>query len=304
MHALAILVPAAAVDSTSDLLSEELGALSVSVQDADAGSAAEQPVFDEPGQGSTGAWQRALLSALFADEAAAMKAATWVAATQGTSGASILELAAVADDDWVRRSQAQFGPTEIAAGFWIVPSWCEVPAAARMSIHLDPGRAFGTGTHPTTRMCLRWLAADGAAAARSWHRVLDYGTGSGVLAIAAALLGAVEIDALDLDPDAVETARINAQANGVVLRTGLPDIARAPYGLIVANILATPLKLLAPLLSALLDSGGTLVLSGILERQADELAAAYAPWLDLGIAEAQDGWILMTGTRTSGYSTA
>jgi ribosomal protein L11 methyltransferase len=177
-----------------------------------------------------------------------------------------------------------------------VPSWHEPPAAARQVIRLDPGLAFGTGTHPTTRMCLRWLAARPAGALAA-ERVLDYGCGSGILAIAAALHGAQAVDAVDIDPAAVQATKDNAARNGVVLAAGLPDAARGPYGVVLANILATPLKLLAPLLAAQVAPGGWLVLAGILERQADEVAAAYAPALALQVADAEDGWALMVGQR-------
>jgi ribosomal protein L11 methyltransferase len=297
MYTLALIVPAASVDAVSDALSDELGALSVSVEDADAGSPAEQAVFDEPGVAATAAWQRAILSALFADEGAATSAAAGLSAALGEAGVTILSIVAVDEQDWVRITQAQFGPSEIVPGFWIVPSWVEVPRGASHVIRLDPGRAFGTGTHPTTRMCLRWIAAHSESRERSWPRVLDYGTGSGVLAIATGLFGAEAIDAVDIDPAAVEAARANALANGIVLRAGPVEMASGMYSLVVANILAAPLKLIAPLLGSLLDAGGELVLSGILARQVDELRAAYAPWLDLAIAELDDGWVLMTGTR-------
>ncbi len=299
MHSLAVRVPAAEVEAVSDQLGDELGALAVTVDDADAGSADEQPVFDEPGAGATGVWQRAIVTALFESEQGALQAATAIAAAAGETGASIMAIVPVGDDDWIRLSQSQFGPTAIGDDFWIVPSWCEVPAAARWSIRLDPGRAFGTGTHPTTQMCLRWLVARRLAPADVWRRVLDYGTGSGVLAIAAALCGAQEIDGVDLDPAAVEAAGANAATNGVALRVGLPELARGPYSLVLANILATPLKILAPLLCALLDEEAALVLSGILERQADELIEAYAPWLALHVADVQDGWILLAGARSA-----
>jgi ribosomal protein L11 methyltransferase len=296
MHALTLVAPAAAVDAICELLEDEPAALAVSVEDADAGSPAEQPVFDEPGAGATGAWRRALINALFASEGDATAAATLLAASQQAAGASILAIAAVDERDWVRLTQAQFGPQEVAAGFWIVPTWSEVPAHAEHVIRLDPGQAFGTGTHPTTRMCLRWIV-ERARAGRRWQRVLDYGAGSGVLAIAAGLLGARDIDAVDIDPTAVATAEANARANGVALTSGLPDLARGSYGLVVANILATPLKLLAPVLCACLDEGGDLVLSGILERQVGELQAAYAPWLALDVGASEDGWVLLTGSR-------
>jgi ribosomal protein L11 methyltransferase len=296
MHALTLVAPAAAVESICDLLDASVPPLAVSVEDADAGSAAEQPVFDEPGIGSTGAWQRALVNALYASEAEATAAATLLAASAPAGGASILAIAPVDDRDWVRLTQAQFGPQEVAPGFWIVPTWSDVPAAAEHVVRLDPGQAFGTGTHPTTRMCLRWIVAN-ARQGRRWARVLDYGCGSGVLAIAAGLLGAADIDAVDIDATAVATARANALANGVALRSGLPEAASGTYGLVVANILATPLKLLAPVLFSLLAKDGDLVLSGILERQAGEMRKAYAPWLAMEVAAIDDGWVLMTGSR-------
>ncbi len=172
-----------------------------------------------------------------------------------------------------------------------MPTWHEPPAQAREVIRLDPGLAFGTGTHPTTRMCLRWIATrQGAAPAR----VLDYGCGSGILAIGAAKFGAAEIDAVDIDPAAVEATRLNAEANGVRLKTGLPDAAGGRYDVVLANILATPLKVLAPLLCAHVKPGGALVLAGILERQAEELKQAYAPYAALDVSDGEDGWILMT----------
>jgi len=298
MHALALLVPAAAVDALSDLLADELDALSVSIEDADAGSDAEQPVFDEPGVAAGGTWAHARVTALFADEAQATAAAAAVAA-RNSNVVHVVAIAAVEDHDWVRLTQAQFGPCPIADGFWIVPTWSEVPADARHVIRLDPGRAFGTGTHPTTRMCLRWIAENGVAGATAWPRALDYGCGSGVLAIAASRFGAGEVDAVDVDPAAVETTRANALANGVVVRAGAPEIAAGRYALVVANILAAPLELLAPALAALVDDGGALVLSGILDRQTDALRAAYAPWLALDAVAHDEGWVLLAGRRTA-----
>jgi ribosomal protein L11 methyltransferase len=205
----------------------------------------------------------------------------------------------VPDEDWLRLTQSQFAPVSITGEFWIVPSWHEPPAGARQVIRLDPGLAFGTGTHPTTRMCLRWIARQAADRSAAWSRVLDYGCGSGILAIGAALHGGRGIDAVDIDPAAVESTRANAEANGVQLSTGLPDAARGEYPLVLANILATPLKLLAPLLCGHVAPGGDLVLAGILERQADELKAAYAPWVALEVSDQEDGWILMTARRAS-----
>ena len=161
-------------------------------------------------------------------------------------------------------------------------------------IRLDPGLAFGTGTHPTTRMCLRWIARQPQG---SLGRVLDYGCGSGILAIGAAKFGAQDIDAVDIDPAAVESSQQNAHANGVQMHSGLPELAQGSYQTVLANILATPLRVLAPLLCAHVAAGGHLVLAGILERQADELKEAYAPYLPLQVADAQEGWILMTAQR-------
>jgi len=297
VHALALLCPAAAVDALSELLADELDALAVSIEDADAGSDAEQPLFDEPGVAAAGTWTHARVSALFADEAQATAAAAAVVA-EGSGEVRVVAIAAVEDHDWVRLTQAQFGPSRIADGFWIVPTWSEVPSEARQVIRLDPGRAFGTGTHPTTRMCLRWIVEHGDAGV-AWPRALDYGCGSGVLAIAASRFGAREVDAVDVDPAAVETTRANAIANGVVVRAGAPDIAAGRYALVVANILAAPLELLAPALAALVADGGDLVLSGILDRQADALRSAYAPWIALDAVAHDEGWALLAGRRTA-----
>ena len=297
MHALALLCPAAAVDALSELLADELDALAVSIEDADAGSDTEQPLFDEPGVAAAGTWTHARVSALFADEAQATAAAAAVVA-EGSGEVRVVAIAAVEDHDWVRLTQAQFGPSRIADGFWIVPTWSEVPSEARQVIRLDPGRAFGTGTHPTTRMCLRWIVEHGDAGV-AWPRALDYGCGSGVLAIAASRFGAREVDAVDVDPAAVETTRANAIANGVVVRAGAPDIAAGRYALVVANILAAPLELLAPALAALVADGGDLVLSGILDRQADALRSAYAPWIALDAVAHDEGWALLAGRRTA-----
>jgi ribosomal protein L11 methyltransferase len=298
MHALTVIVPAPWVDAVCDRLCDELHALSASIEDADAGSEIEQPVFDEPGVDASSAWRRARVSALFADEAAATAAAAALVASR-IEALGVESIAAVGDHDWVRLTQAQFGPCEISPGFWIVPTWSDVPPQARQVIRLDPGRAFGTGTHPTTRMCLRWIAEHGNAGSDGWSRVLDYGCGSGVLAIAACRFGARHVDAVDIDAAAIEATRANALANGVSIDTGAPADAVGPYPLVVANILAAPLKLLAPVLAGLLAAEGHLVLSGVLSRQAEELRTAYAPWLDLHVAGSDEGWILLVGRRAA-----
>src|SRR6218665_6967 len=194
-------------------------------------------------------------------------------------------------------TEGEFAAVEIAGQFWIVPSWHALPAQAVHSLRLDPGLAFGTGTHPSPRMCLRWIAGRGAPEGQPLGRVLDYGCGSGILALAAAKFGARDVDAVDIDPAAVQATARNAQANAVQLHAGLPEQARGEYQTVLANILATPLRVLAPLLCGHLAPGGRLVLAGILERQAQALKQAYAPWLALTVTDAEDGWILMTARR-------
>lgn len=304
MIELVLRAPAAVVEPLSDLLMDELDALSVSVEDADADTDAEQALFGEPGMPAPApGWERSTLKALFDTEAAAEQAATLALAQFGAGGAHVQALHTVAEQDWVRLTQSQFAPVEITPEFWVVPSWHEAPAAARQVIRLDPGLAFGTGTHPTTRMCLRWLARCRSEPTRAdLARVLDYGCGSGILAIGAAVVGAAQIDAVDIDPAAVQSTRDNAAHNGVAperLAVGLPDLAQGAYTLVLANILATPLKLLAPLLSGHVAPGGWLVMAGILERQADDVTAAYAPGLDVQVADREDGWVLMCAHRAA-----
>ncbi|MDA7417906.1 50S ribosomal protein L11 methyltransferase [Xenophilus arseniciresistens] len=295
MFELRLMVPEDRVELMGEAL-EELDALSVSVEDADAHTDAEQALFGEPGMPPPReGWQRSRLVALFQDEAAARHAGQVLAAQDFFEGCELLGVNVLPEQDWVRLTQSQFSPVEITSDFWIVPSWHEPPEAARHVIRLDPGLAFGTGTHPTTRMCLRWIAtrAEGELGAR----VLDYGCGSGILAIGAAKFGASDIDAVDIDPAAVQSTQFNAQANHVQLNAALPEGAKGAYDTVLANILATPLKVLAPLLCAHVREGGALVLAGILERQADELKQAYAPWLQLTVSDSEDGWILMTARR-------
>ena len=293
MFELILLAPVAQVEILSEAL-DALDALSVSVEDADAQTPAEQALFGEPGMPPPKAgWERSRVVSLFSDEAGARDAAGVLSAQDFFAGCQLVAIQSVPEQDWVRLTQSQFTPVEITPEFWIVPTWHEPPAQARQVIRLDPGLAFGTGTHPTTRMCLRWIAGQGAAN-KPLGRVLDYGCGSGILAIGAAQFGAVAIDAVGIDEAAVESTRANAEANHVTLNAGLPDKAEGTYQTVLANILATPLKVLAPLLCARVAPGGALVLAGILERQADELKAAYAPYCQLQVADQEDGWILMT----------
>lgn len=290
MHELSLLCPEDRVEQVSEAL-EALDALSVSVEDADAQTDAEQALFGEPGMPPPKeGWQRSRIVALFAQEQGAQEAALLLAAQDFFAGCRVLGIAGLPEQDWVRLTQSQFAPVEITPEFWIVPTWHEPPAQARQVIRLDPGLAFGTGTHPTTRMCLRWIARNPPQG----QRVLDYGCGSGILAIGAAKYGAAGIDAVDIDEAAVQATLLNAQANGVKLMAGLPDRAQGTYQTVLANILATPLKMLAPLLCSHVAPVGHLVLAGILERQADELKAAYAPHARLEVADSEEGWILMT----------
>ena len=290
---LALVCREADVEIVSDALME-IDALAVSVEDADADTEAERALFGEPGMPAPKAgWERSVVKALFPSEPEATEAATLILAQDWAADVHVQAIQSVPEQDWVRLTQSQFAPVEITPEFWIVPSWHEAPPQAQRVMRLDPGLAFGTGTHPTTRMCLRWIATR----AQPWPRVLDYGCGSGILAIGAALHGAQAVDAVDIDPAAVTSSTDNATANGVTLKVGLPELATGEYPLVIANILAMPLKLLAPLLCAHVAPGGHLILAGILSRQADELKAAYAPWLPLEVSDEEDGWILMTARR-------
>jgi ribosomal protein L11 methyltransferase len=285
------------VEQASDLLVDALEALSVSVEDADAGSPQEQALFGEPGMPAPGpGWQRSTLRALFEDEEAATQAATLLLGQSWASDLHLVSIEAVQEQDWVRLTQSQFEPVAVTEDFWIVPTWHQAPAGVGRIIRLDPGLAFGTGSHPTTRMCLRWIARH-APASPAWQRVLDYGCGSGILAIAASLHGAAQVVAVDIDTAAVTATRDNASANGVALQAGLPSLAEGVHEVVLANILASPLKLLAPLLCGHVAPGGWLVLAGLLDRQAEDIATVYAPYLTLNVLDSEDGWSLMVGQR-------
>jgi ribosomal protein L11 methyltransferase len=279
-------------EAVSDALLEQ-GALSVESSDANAGTPAEQPIFDEPGAHSAG-WPAHRVRALFdagTDAAAAVAAAL---RALGLSASPKVEVDAVADQDWVRQTQQQFGPIRVSRRLWIVPSWSEVPDAAAISLRLDPGLAFGTGSHPTTLQCLRWLEAH----VQPGVSVLDYGCGSGVLAIAAKRLGAARVAAVDIDPGALQAAQANAAANQVEIEVLSADaVPRGPFDIVVANILSNPLKVLAPLLAGQVRPGGHIVLAGILTAQAGEVASAYRPWFDIGVASDLDGWSCLAGER-------
>ena len=292
MFELRLQCPQTQVELVSDALMA-LDALSVSVEDADAHTEQEQALFGEPNMPAPAAgWLRSHLIALFANEGQAQDAAKILSLQPFFEDCALVGIHPVPEQDWVRLTQSQFEPVPITPSFWVVPSWHEPPAEAKWVMRLDPGLAFGTGTHPTTRMCLRWIAQHPPVG----QRVLDYGCGSGILAIGAAMLGATSVDAVDIDPDAVSAAHINAQSNRVQLNLGLPELAVGSYPLVVANILAAPLKVLAPLLCSHVASSGTLLLAGILERQTEEIQSAYQAYLKLEVADCQDGWVLMRGT--------
>ena len=292
MFELGLVCPESSVTDISEAL-EALDALSVSVEDADAQSESEQALFGEPGMPPPKeAWQRSKVVALFAKEVTAYEAERLLLAQDFFTHCQSLGVQPLEDQDWVTLTQSQFQPVEITPDFWIVPTWHEPPAQAKRFIRLDPGLAFGTGTHPTTRMCLRWIALRKDPSTR----VLDYGCGSGILAIAAALHGAQSVDAVDIDEAAIASTLLNSKANGVTLHAGHCELAVGAYDTVLANILATPLKVLAPLLCSHVKPTGHLVLAGILERQAQELQQAYAPYCKLQVSDQEDGWILMTAT--------
>jgi len=295
-----------ALDAWSDALLEA-GAASVQAEDADAQSPAEQALFGEPGEPAPASgWPHTRLSALIDEQA--LDGATLLAraaARCGLSAPAQFERRSVPERDWVQATQAQFAPIPVGQRLWITPSW-HLPVeqrgtdatrhiAARHVIVLDPGLAFGTGSHPTTRLCLEWLDA----CLRGGERVIDYGCGSGLLAIAAARLGASEVCAIDIDPQALESARHNARNNGVAIEVrGTDQPLPGPADVVLANILANPLRVLAPLLSGLLAPGGRLVLAGLLDRQAEAIAACY-PEVALRAWRSLEGWTCLAGARRS-----
>ena len=283
-----------AADAWSDALIDA-GALAVDAADPDAETPDETPLFGEPGEPDAAPWSTSRLTAMFADDAAAGAALAQAAAALGRAAPACRRLH-IEDQDWVHATQAQFGPIAIGDRLVIVPSWCEAPQGA-VAITLDPGLAFGTGSHPTTRLCLEWLQD----CLERGATVLDYGCGSGVLAIAAMKLGAREVVGTDVDPQAIRASRDNARANAVEATFVLPDaLALRAFDVVVANILANPLILLAPALAARVHPGGRLALSGILESQAADVIAAYAPWFTLRAWRASEGWVLLAGERTTG----
>jgi ribosomal protein L11 methyltransferase len=284
-------------EGLSDALMEA-GALSVSVEDADEGTEDERPLFGEPGMvPEQAAWDHSRVVALTgADDDQAIIVAE-AAAAIGLQAAPAYTTRAVADADWVRLTQSQFEPIHIGKNIWVVPSWHEAPDPDGLILEVDPGLAFGTGSHPTTRLCMEWLEAHPAPG----RSVLDYGCGSGILAMVARKLGAADVAGVDIDPQAIESARLNAERNHCAIDFYVPDdfVASArgasKFDIVVANILSSPLKLMAPMLSGRVAPGGALILSGVLARQAEEVAAAYAPFIQLGVWAEHDGWVALHG---------
>jgi len=272
----------------------DVGALSASIEDADAGTVAEMPQFGEPGSVNSPGWVRSRVVALFepdADVAALLFQATQAVGLPDVPDWSVEE---VAEQNWVQLTQSQFDPIRVSERLWIVPSWHETPDPAAVNLILDPGMAFGTGSHPTTRLCLEWLERNVAAGCT----VLDYGCGSGILAIAAARLGAARVAGVDIDPQAVEAARANAERNGVTaLFADSTQPLAGEYDLVVANILSNPLRVLAPAICAHVRSGGRLALSGILREQAEEIIAIYAQWLPMQVADVREDWVCLAGIK-------
>lgn len=281
-------------EALSDALLE-LGALSVSVEDADADTPDEQPLFGEPGLvPDRTAWQHSRVVALLAadHEPAVLLAAA--ANEIGVAETPAFTVREVEEQDWVRLTQSQFEPIPIGERIWVVPSWHDAPDPDALILELDPGLAFGTGSHPTTRLCMEWLEHH----VQPQERTLDYGCGSGILAIVAKKLGAGETVGVDIDPNAVDASRYNAERNHVEATFALPDDApEGTFDLVVANILSNPLKLMAAMLCARVRPGGRLVLSGVLERQAEEVAAAYASAIPLTVWRARDGWVCLHGVK-------
>lgn len=272
----------------------EAGALSACIEDADAGTPDEQPQFGEPGSVNSPGWMRSKILALFEPDADVANMLSVAANQVGLSEVPSFSIEEIEEQNWVQLTQSQFDPIRVSERLWIVPSWHEIPDPDAINLILDPGMAFGTGSHPTTRLCLEWLERTVSAQCS----VLDYGCGSGILAIAAARLGAGQVAGVDIDPQAVEAAYANAERNGVSALFADSTLPVAgEYDLVVANILSNPLRVLAPAICAHVRSGGQLALSGILREQADEIIGIYATWLPLSVADTREDWVCLSGIK-------
>jgi ribosomal protein L11 methyltransferase len=292
-QSLSLFVDAATADALGDAL-HDLGALSISVTDAAAGTDEEQALFGEPGSEPDALWLQCELIVLFEQNANVKHALDAACAQLNISVPEKYTLSIVEEQDWVRLTQAQFDPIKISPRLWIVPTWHEAVDKDAINIALDPGVAFGTGSHPTTHLCLQWLDAH----IRGGETLLDYGCGSGILAIAAMKLGAASAHGIDIDAQAVVAAKNNAAQNQVAIRFTLPEKSQPhTYDIVVANILSNPLKVLAPLLASYTRSGGAIVLSGILEPQWQEVARYYQVWFDMAHYAGKDGWACLYGIK-------
>ena len=280
-------------EALSDALMTQ-GALSVSLEDADAGTEAERPQFGEPGMQPASLWDHSRVIALFDADTDLPQALASAAGDAGLDAVPDFTVEEVAEQNWVQLTQSQFDPIRITDRLWIVPSWHDAPNPDAINIALDPGMAFGTGSHPTTHLCLEWLAQR----VTPGDSLIDYGCGSGILAIAAARLGAGRVLGVDIDDKAVDAARDNAARNhcAIDLRLSTEPIGEA-FDIVVANILTNPLCVLAPALCALIAPGGRIALSGILETQSTQVIDAYAPWVSLTVGDTREGWVRLEGTR-------
>lgn len=286
---------AASVATFTDALLEA-GAVSVDVADRNAGAGDERPIFAEPGEDFDLAWGDNRVVALFPAETDLGAALELAREGAGLDALPPWRAGAIEDRDWVRMVQDQFQPIRISRRIWIVPTWHNPPDPAAINILLDPGLAFGTGSHLTTRLCLEWMADN----LREGESVIDYGCGSGILAIAAAKLQAGPVIGVDIDPQAVESSRYNASLNGVSAWFQLADGAPPmPADVVIANILSGPLKVLAPLFAQLTRPGGRIVLSGVLAAQASEVAESYSQWFEMRPEVVVEGWARLEGSRTS-----
>lgn len=272
----------------------EAGALSASIEDADAGTPSETPQFGEPGSVTTPGWERSKVIALLESGTDAEALVASCSSIAGLAAVPHFTQERIAEQNWVQLTQSQFDPIRVSERLWIVPSWHQAPDPDAIILVLDPGMAFGTGSHPTTRLCLEWLERSVTRGAS----ILDYGCGSGILAIAAAKLGAGDVLGVDIDMQAVSAAKDNAKRNEVSARfdDSAKDI-RGQFDIVVANILSNPLKALAPAICGHIAAGGKLALSGILVEQTDDLIAAYAPYIALSVADTRDGWVCLAGSR-------
>jgi len=270
------------------------GAISVDVTDVHAGTGLETPIFQEPGEEAGVAYGSNRLIALFDPGTDAAAALARACAAAGLDPVPEYRTAEVPEQDWVKLTQSQFAPLRVSARLWVVPSWHAAPDGSAINIVLDPGLAFGTGSHPSTRLCLNWLDRHLIPGSS----VIDYGCGSGILAIAAAKLGAGRVVGVDIDPLALVTSRYNAEQNRVAATfVGADGLRPQPSDVVMANILSNPLKILAPLLAELTVPRGQVVLSGILAPQAGAVADAYSEWFDMESPVEEQGWIRLCGRR-------